>query len=233
MQLVAWESTGNNLKGTSKTSENSRTWKAFDCGECWHSIDEKGPQIVKKNAMLHQDQIIKLTCEEELNSHEYYISFIRIEKSPFSRWRRNSKANTSSGSHRKNQTRGDKKQNKKQKNTHQYEQKCQSHTCSGTINSSMYDSDLTITTSPLTRIIRKKTAVLVADIDLVNFYNVMEFCKIKSPSGCCHKSHCHFTFKSARPLSSLAIAKAHVAYRETMDLESTNLLTDWNTLSKL
>jgi hypothetical protein len=31
--------------------------------------------------------------------------------------------------------------NKKQKNTHQYEQKCQSHTCSGTTYSSMYDSD--------------------------------------------------------------------------------------------
>jgi len=38
----------------------------------------------------------------------------------------------------------------KTKNTQWYEQKCQSHTCSGTINSSMYDSDLTITTSPLT-----------------------------------------------------------------------------------
>jgi hypothetical protein len=36
------------------------------------------------------------------------------------------------------------------KNTDQYEQKCQSHTCSGTINSSMYDSDLTTTTPPLT-----------------------------------------------------------------------------------
>ncbi len=35
------------------------------------------------------------------------------------------------------------------KNTHQYEQKWQSHTCSGT-NSSMYDSDLTTTTSPQT-----------------------------------------------------------------------------------
>jgi hypothetical protein len=44
-----------------------------------------------------------------------------------------------------------KRENKqKTKNTHWYEQKCQSHTCSGTINSSMYDSDLTITTSPLT-----------------------------------------------------------------------------------
>jgi hypothetical protein len=29
----------------------------------------------------------------------------------------------------------------KTKNTHRYEQKCQSHTCSGTINSSMYDSE--------------------------------------------------------------------------------------------
>jgi len=38
----------------------------------------------------------------------------------------------------------------KTKNTQRYERKCQSHTCSGTINSSMYDSDLTITTSPLT-----------------------------------------------------------------------------------
>jgi hypothetical protein len=78
------------------------------------------------------------------------MSFMRIEKSPFSRRRRNSKPNTSSGSHRKNQTRGDKTQNKKQKNTQRYEQKCQFHTCSRTINSSMYDSDLTITTSPLT-----------------------------------------------------------------------------------
>jgi hypothetical protein len=39
---------------------------------------------------------------------------------------------------------------RKTKNTHWYEQKCQSHTCSGTINSSIYDSDLTTTTSPLT-----------------------------------------------------------------------------------
>ncbi len=77
------------------------------------------------------------------------ISFMRIEKSRFSQWRRNSKVNTSSGSHRKNQTRGDKKQTKNE-NAYRYEQKCQSHTCSGTINSSMYDSDWTITTSPLT-----------------------------------------------------------------------------------
>ncbi len=45
------------------------------------------------------------------------ISFIRIEKSPFSWWRRNNKANTSLGSHKKNQTRGDKKQTKKEKHT--------------------------------------------------------------------------------------------------------------------
>jgi len=36
------------------------------------------------------------------------------------------------------------------KSTHWYEQKVQSHTSSGTINSSMYNSDLTTTTSPLT-----------------------------------------------------------------------------------
>jgi len=77
------------------------------------------------------------------------ISFIRIEKSPFSWWRRNSKANTSSGSHKRTK-RGETKNKRKTKNTHRYEQKCQSHTCSGTINSSMYGSDLTITTSLLT-----------------------------------------------------------------------------------
>jgi hypothetical protein len=108
----------------------------------------KRNSIIKKNAMLHQDQIIKLTYEEELNSHENY---------------------------------------------------------------------------------RQKDCSLGGS----HSYHVTEFCKIKSPSGCCHKSHCHFTFKTARPLSPLAIAKAHVAYRETMDLESTNLLTDWNNLSKL
>jgi hypothetical protein len=78
------------------------------------------------------------------------VSFIRIDKSPFSRWRKNSKLNTSSGSHRKNQTRKD-RTNKKSKYTHPYEQKCQSHTCSGTIvNNSMDDSALTTTTSPWT-----------------------------------------------------------------------------------
>jgi hypothetical protein len=45
---------------------------------------------------------------------------------------------------------GETKNKTKNENTQQYEQNCQSHTCSGTINSSMYDSDLTITTSPLT-----------------------------------------------------------------------------------
>ncbi len=75
------------------------------------------------------------------------LSFIRIEKSPFSRWRRNSKANTSLRSHRKNQTRGDKKQNKKQK-THTGMNKSASFT--PVQGPSMYDSDLTITTSPLT-----------------------------------------------------------------------------------
>ncbi len=78
------------------------------------------------------------------------ISFISIEKSPFSWWRRNNKVNSSSGSQKKNQTEPNKGRKKQTKNTHWYEQKCQSHTCSGTINSSMYDRDLTTTTSPLT-----------------------------------------------------------------------------------
>ncbi len=45
------------------------------------------------------------------------LSFIRIEKSPFSWWRRNSKVNSSSRSHRKNQTREDRKQTKNKKHT--------------------------------------------------------------------------------------------------------------------
>jgi hypothetical protein len=42
------------------------------------------------------------------------MSFIRIEKSPFSQRRNNSKVNTSSGSHRKNETR-EERTNKKHK----------------------------------------------------------------------------------------------------------------------
>jgi ABC-type Zn2+ transport system substrate-binding protein/surface adhesin len=65
--------------------------------------------------------------------------------------KKNSKVNTSLGSHRKNQTRKDRtnKNTHTHTHTHQYEQKCQSHTCSGTINS-MYDNDLTTTTPALT-----------------------------------------------------------------------------------
>jgi hypothetical protein len=45
------------------------------------------------------------------------ISFVIIEKFPFSQRRRNNKVNTSSRSHRKNQIRGDKKQTKNEKHT--------------------------------------------------------------------------------------------------------------------
>jgi hypothetical protein len=66
-----------------------------------------------------------------------------------------SKVKTSSRNHRKFQTRKEKtnknKNKEKTRNKKQlYEQYCQSHTCSGTINSSICDSDLTTTTSPLT-----------------------------------------------------------------------------------
>jgi hypothetical protein len=54
---------------------------------------------------------------DNMTRHKGKVSFIIIEKSPFSRWRRNSKVNTSSGSHRKSQTRGDKKQTKNEKHT--------------------------------------------------------------------------------------------------------------------
>ncbi len=114
--------------------------------EAWFSGTNKIQPATRTKEWMRIMRIITLkwlVTQTSMNGEN--ISFIRIEKSLFSRWRRNSKADTSSGSHRKNQTRGD----KKQKNTHRYEQKCQD-TCSGTINSSMYDSDLTITTSPLT-----------------------------------------------------------------------------------
>jgi hypothetical protein len=45
------------------------------------------------------------------------ISFIRLEKSPFSRCRKNSKANTSSRRDKKDQTRRDKKQTKYEEHT--------------------------------------------------------------------------------------------------------------------
>ncbi len=68
----------------------------------WHNSDNHHP--------------ILSPCQFYLTT--MYISFIRIEKSPFSQWRRNSKVNSSSGSHRKNQTRtkqGKTETNKKQK----------------------------------------------------------------------------------------------------------------------
>ncbi len=68
---------------------------------------------------------------------------------PISGCKKNSKTNTFLRKPQKEPNMERENKNKKQK-THWYEQKCQFHTCSGTINSSMYDSGLTITTSPLT-----------------------------------------------------------------------------------
>jgi hypothetical protein len=66
-----------------------------------------------------------------------------------------SEVNISLTSQREFQRRKDKTENKglrnkTEKTQKQNEQQCQSHTCSGTINSSMYDSDFSITTFPLT-----------------------------------------------------------------------------------
>jgi hypothetical protein len=58
-----------------------------------------------------------------------------------------SEVNTSSISHREFQRRKDKAENKGPRNKNQsktlkqYEQQCNTHTCSGTINSSMYDRE--------------------------------------------------------------------------------------------
>jgi protein subunit release factor B len=77
------------------------------------------------------------------------ISILTIKK-------REIEVNTSSTSHREFQRRKDKtekkrpRKKKKKKTRKQYEQQCQPHTCSGTIKSSMYDSDFSITTFPLT-----------------------------------------------------------------------------------
>jgi len=82
--------------------------------ECfWNSIFRHSykPQEIYGTHKQHKSVFVHVCHWDDV----WQISFIRIEKSPFSRWRRNSKANTSSGSHRNNQTRGDKKQNKKQK----------------------------------------------------------------------------------------------------------------------
>jgi hypothetical protein len=90
-------------------STSSRSSKAA-------TMNSSCPPITIQSQNQHAD--VKSSHHRELdrNCHgKLEISFIRIEKSPFSRWRRNSKVNTSSGSHRKNQTRGDKKTNKKQK----------------------------------------------------------------------------------------------------------------------
>ncbi len=77
------------------------------------------------------------------------ISILTIKK-------RQSEVNNSSTSHREFQRRKYKTENKGPRNKNQnktqkqYEQDCQSHTYSGTIYSSMYDSDFSITTFPLT-----------------------------------------------------------------------------------
>jgi hypothetical protein len=69
---------------------------------------------------------------------EKYISFIRIEKS-HSHDEEETARLTLPQEVTERSKQGETKN--KTKNTHRHEQKCQSHNCSGTINSSMYDSD--------------------------------------------------------------------------------------------
>jgi hypothetical protein len=85
-------------------------------------------------------------CNER-GTREKKVSFIRIEKSPSHNEEKTARLTLPQEAIERTKL-GENKQ--KTKHTHQYEQKCQSHTCSGTINNGMYDSDLTTTSSPLT-----------------------------------------------------------------------------------
>jgi hypothetical protein len=93
--------------------------------------------------------------EFHCNNKAINISHTNQEISILMIKRRQSKVNTSSTSHRESQ-RKDKTENKRQRNKKQnktrkpYEQQYPPHTCSGAINSSMYESDFSMTTFLLT-----------------------------------------------------------------------------------
>ncbi len=80
------------------------------------------------------------------------ISLIRIKKSPFSQLRKG-KARLTVQPAIENSKEGKTKQRTKDQEIKttwkQYEQQCQSHTCPGTINSSIYHTEFSITTFPL------------------------------------------------------------------------------------
>jgi hypothetical protein len=115
-----------------------------DCCSSWRSASEEGPMSQQSRASTNPLLAPAKWFQSSEIRHNANIFHKNREVSILT-MKKNSKVNTSSESHRKNQTRKD-----RTKDTNRYEQKCQSHTCSGTINSSIYDSDLTTTTSPLT-----------------------------------------------------------------------------------
>ncbi len=93
-------------------------------------------------------------CQFHCNNKAITISQTNQEISILMIRRRQSKVNTSSTSYRESQ-RKDKTENKgprnkKQNKTRKQYEQYQPHTCSGPINSSMYESDFSITTFPLT-----------------------------------------------------------------------------------
>jgi len=110
---------------------------------------------------------LQKACQFPCNKKAINISHANQEISILMIKRRQSKVNTSSTSHSESQ-RKDKTENKgrrnkqftnknkilkkilKKKTRKQYEQQYQPHTCSGAINSSMYESDFSITTFQLT-----------------------------------------------------------------------------------
>ncbi len=84
-------------------------------------MSAKNLQTLEATGWNSQDKMAQRLWSFQTQQQEYRaancgrkISFIRIEKSPFSRWTKNSKVDTSSGSHRKNE----KKDGTKKKKTH-------------------------------------------------------------------------------------------------------------------
>jgi hypothetical protein len=98
---------------------------------------------------------LQKACQFHCNNKAINISHTNQEISILMIKRSQSKVKTSSTSHkesqRKDKTESKGPRNKQQNKTRkQYEQQYQPHTCSAPINSSMYESNFSITTFPLT-----------------------------------------------------------------------------------
>ncbi len=110
----------------------------------WNSQDKMAPRL--RSFQTQQQENRAANCGRK-------ISFIRIPGRNLHSHDEEKTARLTLPQEAIEKTKGKTEQTKKthtHTHTHCYEQKWQSHTCSGTINSSMYDSDFTTTTSLLT-----------------------------------------------------------------------------------